>query len=105
MRQDREPGFACGARHPPNGETTQADTDVMGVTRQAPTAATSGLVGELKAQGEEQGEDAFDKRFAVATELNVGRFIVEIDGDGAVVPRLCGGCGPCVTPRSSGLVS
>jgi hypothetical protein len=77
----------------------------MGVTRQAPTAATSGLVGELKAQGEEKGEDAFDKRFAVATELNVGRFIVEIDGDGAVVLRLCGGCGQYVTPRSSGLVS
>ena len=101
MRQDREHGLACGALHPPNGETTQADTDVMGMTRQAPATATGGLVGELKAQG----EDTFDKRFAVAKELNVGRFIVEIDGDGAVVPRLCGCCGQCVTPRSSGLAS
>jgi hypothetical protein len=77
----------------------------MGVTRQAPAAATGGLVGELKAQGEEKGEDAFDKRFAVAKKLSVGRFIVEIDGDGAVVPQLCGCCGQCVTPRSLGLVS
>jgi hypothetical protein len=30
---------------------------------------------------------------------------VEIDGDGAVVPSLCGCFGQCVTPKSSGLVS
>ena len=50
MRQDREHGFACGALHPPNGETTQANTDVMGMTRQVPAAATGGLVLELKAR-------------------------------------------------------
>ena len=76
----------------------------MGVVRCAPAAVTGGLVGELTAQGEEQGEDACDTRLAVAKELNVGYCIVDIDGDGAVVPRLCGGCGPWVTPRSSGLV-
>jgi hypothetical protein len=37
--------------------------------------------------------------------VSVSRFIVEIDSDGAVVPCLCDGCGQCVTPRSSGLVS
>jgi hypothetical protein len=77
----------------------------MRVASQAPAAATGRLMLELKAKSEEKGEDELDKRLAVVKELNVGRFIVEIDGDGAVVPRLCGGCGPCVTPRSSGLVS
>jgi hypothetical protein len=38
----------------------------MRVARQAPAPATGGLVFELKAKGEEKGEDTFDKRFAVA---------------------------------------
>jgi hypothetical protein len=39
---------------------------------------------ELNAKGEEKGEDELDKRLAVVKELKVGRFIVEINGDGAV---------------------
>jgi hypothetical protein len=60
---------------------------------------------ELQAKGEEKGEDTCDKRLAIVQQVSVGRFIVEIDGDGAVVPRLCGCFGQCVTPKSSGLVS
>jgi hypothetical protein len=45
---------------------------------------------ELKAKGEEKGEDEFDKRLAVVKELKVGPFIVEIDGDGAVVASWAG---------------
>jgi hypothetical protein len=45
---------------------------------------------ELKAKGEEKGEDEFDKRLAVVKELKVGPFIVEIDGDGAVLASLAG---------------
>jgi hypothetical protein len=45
---------------------------------------------ELKAKGEEKGEDELDKRLAVVEELKVGRFIVEIDGDGAVISSLSG---------------
>jgi len=67
MRQDREHGFACGALHPPNGETTQADTDVMGVPRQAPAAAASRLVLELKADREDESKDKLDKRFVLPT--------------------------------------
>jgi hypothetical protein len=44
----------------------------------------------LKAKGEEKGEDQLDKRLAVVKERKVGRFIVEIDGDGAVVTSLAG---------------
>jgi hypothetical protein len=60
----------------------------MGVARQASTAATRRLMGELKAQGKEKGEDAFDKRFAVAKELKIGRFIMEIDGKGSLKNNL-----------------
>jgi hypothetical protein len=59
----------------------------------------------LKAQGQEKGEDELDKRLAIAQELKVGRFIVEIDNDGTVLPCPCGCCGQGVTPRSSGFVS
>src|SRR5262249_31481584 len=38
-------------------------------------------------------------------QANVGGFILEINSDSAVMPRLCGCCGQCVTPRSSGLGS
>ena len=39
---------------------------------------------ELKAKGQEKDEHAFDKRLAVAQELNVGRFVLKITGDGPV---------------------
>jgi len=56
------------------------------------------------AEGEEEGQETFEERFAIMKQVIVGRFIVEIDGDSAVAPRLCGCCGQCVTPSSSGLV-
>ena len=77
----------------------------MGVARQAPAAATGRLVCELKAKGQEEGEDTFDKRLAIAKQLKVGRFILEIDGDGTVFACLVWLLCPCVTLRSSGLVS
>jgi hypothetical protein len=77
-----------GTLDPQDGAPTQTDPDVRGVVRDAPADMTGSLVGELTAQGEEQSEDACDKRWAVAQERNVGRCIVESDGDGAIVPRL-----------------
>ena len=56
----------------------------MGVTGQTPATATAGLVVELEANGEEEGEDTLDKRLGVVQEPKVGRLIVEIDGEGAV---------------------
>jgi len=43
-------------------------------------------MGELKAQGEEKGHHTFDKGLAISQELKVGRFVLKINGDGAVVP-------------------
>ena len=60
--------------------------------------ATTKSGGMWKAKGQEKDEHAFDKRLAVAQELHVGRFIVEIDSDGAVVPCPCGGLGHMSPP-------
>jgi len=70
--EDREHGVACGALEPPDGDPTEADTRIMGVTGEARAAATGGLVEELKAQGQEKGKDAFDERLPVT--------IVELSG-------------------------
>jgi hypothetical protein len=98
-------GFARRALDTPDRETTQADTGVMGVTRQAPAPATGGRMCELKAHGEEKSEDTFDKRLAVCNQAKVGRFIAKIDSDGAVCSRRFGHCAQCVTPLLSGVVS
>src|SRR5215471_2267004 len=61
--------FACRALDTPNSEATEADTGVMGVTCQTPTATTGRLVCQLQAKGQEKGEHAFDKRFAIPKQL------------------------------------
>jgi hypothetical protein len=58
----------------------------MGVTRQAPAAATGRLVRELKVKRQEKSEDTLDERFAIVQQTKVGGLILEIDGDGAIVP-------------------
>ena len=60
----------------------------MGVTCQTPTATTGRLVCQLQAKGQEKGEHAFDKRFAIPKQLKVGRFVLKIDGDGPVFAGL-----------------
>jgi len=90
--------FAGGALHPPDGETTQPNTGIVGVARQAATCAAAGLVEELKARREEEGEDTLDKRLGVVKELAVGRFVVEIDGDGAVCAGRFGGLSHVSSP-------
>ena len=65
---------------------------------QAPALAAAGLVEELKARREEEGEDTLDKRLGVVKELAVGRFVVEIDGDGAVCAGRFGGLSHVSSP-------
>ena len=64
--QDREHGTTCGALETPDGDSVQTDPEVMRMAGQAPTSLTRRLVFELKAQGQDEGEHAFDKCFAVA---------------------------------------
>ena len=49
------------------------------------------LVCELKAKSEEKGEDTSEKRFAVAQQLKIGRFVLKINRDGPVVAGLTSG--------------
>ena len=98
MRQDREHGFASRTLEPPDADPTQTDTTVMGVARQAPTAATGHLVLELKAKGQEKGEDTFDKRLAVAKELKIGRLVLKINGDSPVFVGRFGRCAHVLPP-------
>jgi hypothetical protein len=71
VREDGAHGFARDALEAPDGEPTQADTGVMGVARQAPAAATGGRMCELKAKGEDKGEDTLDKRLAIGKQTKV----------------------------------
>src|SRR5438445_11561447 len=98
VRQDGEDRFARGALDTPDGETPQANPRVMGVTRQAPTRAAAGLVEELKAESEKKREHELDKRCGVTQERNVGRLIVEIDGDGSVYACHFGGLSHVSSP-------
>jgi hypothetical protein len=84
-------GFARRALEPPDGDPAQPDADIMRVARQAPAAVTRRLVCELKAEGQEKGEDTFDKRLAVAKQLKVGSFMLEINGEGPVFAGLASG--------------
>src|SRR4029434_7557713 len=70
--------FARGALDAPDDDSTQTDARIMRVARQAPTAATGRLVGELKAQGQDKGEDELDKRLAIVKQAKVGGFIETI---------------------------
>jgi hypothetical protein len=54
-----------------------------------PALATDRRVGELEAQGQDKGEDELHKRLAIVQQAKAGRFILKIDGGGAVVPCLC----------------
>ena len=98
VRQDREHGATRGALHPPDGETTQPHTGIVRVACQATTRAAAGLVEELKTRGEEEGEDELDKRLGVVKEPVVSRFVVEIDGDGAVCAGRFGGLSHVASP-------
>ena len=54
------------------------------------TTTTHRLVFELKAKRQDACDHAFDKRLAIAQELQVGRFILKIHSDGAIFAGLAG---------------
>jgi hypothetical protein len=51
---------------------------------EASTATTGGFVFQLQTKGQHEGEDTFEERLPIAQQLEIGRFALEIDGDGAV---------------------
>ena len=63
----------------------------MRVARQASAPVTCRLVCELKAEGQEKGEDTLEKGLAITKQLKVGRFVLEIDGESPVFAGLASG--------------
>jgi hypothetical protein len=53
---------------------------------------------ELKAQREDEGQDELDERLGIVEELEVGGFIVEVNGNGAVLSSRFGGLGHVASP-------
>src|SRR4029450_4955926 len=54
--QDGEHRMTRRALEPPDGHPTQAHAEIMRVARQASATATSGLVFELKAEGQDEAD-------------------------------------------------
>jgi hypothetical protein len=101
--EDREHCSACRALDPPDGETTEPETGLVGVARQAPALAAAGLVEELKAEREEKREHELDKRLGITKELKVRCLILKIDGDGPVLACRLGGVSHVLIPRSDAI--
>ena len=91
VRQDGEDRLAGGALDAPDSEPSQANTDLMGVARQASPSATGRLVLELKAKRQHEGEDTLEKGLAITKQRQGGRFVPEIDGDSPVFAGLASG--------------
>jgi len=62
----------------------------MRVARQASASVAGRLVGELKTDGQQERQHTLEECLAIIQQVKVGRFIVDIDGDGTVMPPLCG---------------
>ena len=85
--QDGENSFTRRTLDTPDGEVAQSDPDVMRVTGQTPFPATGRLVFELKAEGEDEGEDTLEKRLPVSQQAAVCGFVSKINSDSAVFSR------------------
>src|SRR5262249_4176044 len=70
--QDSEHRMTRRALETPDGHATQAHSEIMRVARQRSATTTHRLVFELKAEGQDACDHAFDKRLAIAKELKVG---------------------------------
>jgi hypothetical protein len=90
--QDGEHRTTRRALKAPDSDSTQANTDIMGMAGEAPATAADGLMFQLKTQGQHKGHNTFQKPLTVAKQLKVGRFVSKIDGDGAVFARRFGRC-------------
>ena len=91
MGQHGKNCLASRALHAPDGEATEPNAGIMGVASQTTTAVTGRFMGQLEADGEDEGKDALDEGLRVVKELRVGGLIVEIDGDRTVLAWCFGG--------------
>jgi hypothetical protein len=71
MGQYSEDRLTACALNAPDGEPTQANASIVGMAGQRVPSAGRCVV-ELKAQGEDEGQDELDERLGVVEELAVG---------------------------------
>src|SRR5438132_2005422 len=98
MGQHSKDCFAARALNAPDGETAQAHARIMRMASQTTAAVTGRFVCKLKTQREDESQDKLDECFAIAEQREVGSFIVEIDGNGAVLSGRFGGVGHVASP-------
>ena len=60
----------------------------MRVAGQTPSPITGRLVLELKTKGQDEGEDTFEERLAIAKQLKVGRFVLKINSESPVFGKV-----------------
>jgi hypothetical protein len=69
MGQHGKNGLASRALNAPNRETAKPNAGIMGVAGHRATAITSRFVLELKANGEDEGQDELDECLGIVEEL------------------------------------
>jgi hypothetical protein len=74
------------------------DARLVRVTCRALAPLTGDLVCELKADGHDESDDTLDECLTVLEKTAVGRFVTEIDDDGAILPSRLGGCARASPP-------
>jgi hypothetical protein len=89
--QHRKDRFARGALNAPDGETTQANPSIMGMTGQRAAAVAAGFMMELKANREDKRHNALNEGFAITDQLKIGGLVLEVNGDGTVCSSCFGG--------------
>lgn len=92
VREHGEYRLARRALEAPDGEPTPPDRRRMRMAREASAPTTGGLVVQLQAQGQDEGEATFEERLASAKALKVSRFGLKIAGDGPVFACGFGRC-------------
>jgi hypothetical protein len=93
VREHGEHRMTRRALETPDGHPAQAHSEIVRVARQVSATTTYRFVFQLKAEGQDACDHAFDKRLAIAKQLKIGRLVLEIDGDSAVFAGLAGSVG------------
>jgi hypothetical protein len=79
-------------------DPAQMDARIVRVTCRALASLTGDLVWELKADGHDESDDTLNECLTVLEKAAVGRFVTEIDDDGAILPSRFGGCAHVSSP-------
>jgi hypothetical protein len=112
MGSDGTDGFAHGTLQSPDRQSPEPDARLVGMARQSTSPRALGLLHELEATGQENGDHQVNKGFALPQPIPVGGLIVKIDDNSTVLAAARGrllfhgtspheaAC-PCAMPRQT----